>query len=235
MLETFLENVLHPSHVPLYKEGTFGAYDPSRDWQTMSNRHKFTQDKILMLEYLPELITAAHCVPEYPVRDEFLRGMGELDKTREIPMYLAFAAQLFLDAHHILREKVLFGLDTCMWHMQLMHEDLDQHLEFHENLRINSWPASNDDVLRELQRRLMVCVSAVSQSVTAETTPFLTQACTLTFDVVEVDSGRPGIQSEGPSVSRQGGVGDVSPSHFEVFACALRSLALPLPSSIVQL
>lgn len=157
MLASFL-TVLDPDHLPLYKEGMFGVYDPSRDWNTMSNRDKFIQDKILMMEYFTELMTVVRCVPNYPVQDEFLRGMKELDQTREIPMYLAFAAQLFLDIHHILREKVSTAQKTCMSHVALMNEDLALHLEFHKNLWINTWPASNDHELKEMQRKIKVCV-----------------------------------------------------------------------------
>lgn len=155
MLESFLD-VLDPHHLPLYKEGMFGTYDPTRDWSKMSKREKFQQDKILMMEFFTELATVVRCVPNYPVFDEFIRGMKELDRTREIPMYLAFAAQMFLDIHHILRGRVSSAHETCMSHIGLMDEDLGLHLDFHAKLRINNWPASNDEMLKELRRKIKV-------------------------------------------------------------------------------
>lgn len=155
MLESFLE-VLDPRHLPLYKEGMFGTYNPIRDWSTMPKREKFQQDKILMMEFFTELAAVVRCVPNYPVSDEFIRGMKELDRTREIPMYLAFAAQIFLDIHHLLRGRVYSGHQTCMSQIGLMDEDLKLHLEFHSKLRINNWPASNDEMLRELRKKVKV-------------------------------------------------------------------------------
>lgn len=155
MLESFLE-VLDPDHLPLYKEGMFGTYDPTRDWSRMSKQEKFQQDKILMMEFFTELASVVRCVPNYPVRDEFIRGMQELDQTREIPMYLAFAAQIFLDIHHILRAHVRSAHETCISHIGLMDEDLGLHLEFHTKVRINNWPPSNDEMLKELRRKIKV-------------------------------------------------------------------------------
>lgn len=154
MLESFLK-VLDPGRLPLYKEGMFGTYDPARDWSRMPKQDKFQQDKILMMEFFTELATVVRCV-DYPVRDEFIRGMQELDRSREIPMYLAFAAQIFLDIHHVLRARVYSAHETCMSHIGLMDEDLGLHLDFHNKLRINNWPSSNDEMLKGLRKKIKV-------------------------------------------------------------------------------
>ncbi|POS79574.1 hypothetical protein DHEL01_v202020 [Diaporthe helianthi] len=88
MIRSFLD-ILDPQHLPLYKEGMYGTYDPTRDWDSMSNQEKFQQDKVLMMEFFTELVTVARCISNYPVCDEFIRGMQELDRTQEIPMYHA--------------------------------------------------------------------------------------------------------------------------------------------------
>lgn len=161
MLTSFLL-VLKPGQVPLYQEGMFGVYDPSRDLSTMSNRDKFWQDKILMMEYFTELMSVVHWV-EFPVQDEFLRGMKEFDRTREVSMSLAFTAQMFLDIHHILREKVTAVHSTCFSQMACMEENLRQHQAFHENLKIDHWPKSNDlaiaMMIHQIQVRAQVVVS----------------------------------------------------------------------------
>lgn len=155
MLENFLD-VLGPDGLSLYKEGMFGTYDPARDWSRMPKQEKFQQDKILMMEFFTELATVVRCVPNYPVRDEFIRGVQELDRTREIPMYLAFAAQIFLDIHHVLRARVYSAHETCISHIGLMDEDLGLHLDFHNKLRINNWPSSNDEMLKGLRNKIKV-------------------------------------------------------------------------------
>ncbi|KAK2601422.1 hypothetical protein N8I77_010872 [Diaporthe amygdali] len=153
MLESFLD-AWDPRHLPLYKEGMFGTYDPTRDWSTMPKRDKFQQDKILMMEFFSELATIVQCVPNYPVDDEFTRGMKELHWTREIPMYLVFATQMFLDIHHILRGRVYSAHETCMSHLELMDTDFGLHLDFHTKLRVSNWPVSNDEALKELRKKI---------------------------------------------------------------------------------
>ncbi|KAG8157275.1 hypothetical protein KVR01_012983 [Diaporthe batatas] len=153
MITSFL-TVLDPKDLRLYKEGTFGTYDPTRDWDSMTNQEKFKQDKVLMMEVFGELVTVARCIPNYPVCDEFIRGMQELDRTREIPMYLAFTAQVFLDIHHVLREKVYSAHEKCMSNIRIMDEDLRLHLDFHTKLRIKHWPASNDEMIRQLREKI---------------------------------------------------------------------------------
>ncbi|ROW05698.1 hypothetical protein VMCG_05163 [Cytospora schulzeri] len=106
------------------------------------------------MEIIGELITVNRHVPAYPIQDKFMRGMKEYDQTRQVPIYLAFTAQMFLDIHHILREEVFSAHAKCAAEMELMHEDLQQHLEFHKNLKIDHWPSSNDQQLRALQNRI---------------------------------------------------------------------------------
>lgn len=158
MLESYLPilDILDVGHLPLYREGILGIYNPARDWNGMSKREKYEQDKILMVEFLHELVAVARCVPNYPVKDEFIRGMQELDRTREIPMYLAFAAQMFLDIHHILRGRVYSAHETCMAQMKIMDEDLGLHLDFHTKLRTTNWPASNDSILDVYRQKIKV-------------------------------------------------------------------------------
>lgn len=149
MLGSFLL-VLQPGRVPLYLEGTFGVYDPSRDLSTMSNQDKFRQDKVVLMEFFTELMVVERVVKGFPVEDEFLRGMKELDRTREVPMYLAFAAQMFLDMHHILRAKVTAAHSTCTSQLEVMDESLRLHLDFHKDLKIDHWPQSNDTAILQL-------------------------------------------------------------------------------------
>lgn len=158
MLTSFLSVLKPGGHAPLYKEGIFGVYDSSRDLATMSNRDKFWQDKIVMLEFFTELMTVESHVGDFPVQDEFMRGIRELDQTREISVHLTFAAQMILDIHHILREKVSGAHDNYFSQMDMMRRTLRLHLEFHENLKINHWPKSNDQILRLLQGKIEACV-----------------------------------------------------------------------------
>lgn len=103
-----------------------------------------------MFEFFTELMVVERNVRGFPVEDEFLRGMKEMDRTRQVPMYLAFAAQMFLDIHHILRGKVTEAHATCWSQMGLMEENLRLHLDFHKNVKIDHWPKSNDMAILQL-------------------------------------------------------------------------------------
>ncbi|KAF4503073.1 hypothetical protein FAGAP_627 [Fusarium agapanthi] len=95
--------VLGPRKFPTYKEGMFGTYDPNSDRSRKNGHQKFNEDQIILSEYFTEAVTLARAVPNYPVKDEFIRGIRELDKTDMTPFYLVFATQILLDVHQILR------------------------------------------------------------------------------------------------------------------------------------
>lgn len=49
------------------------------------------------MPFLTEIMTVVRCVGDWPVKDEFIRGVEEMDKTKQVPFYAVFAAQVFLD------------------------------------------------------------------------------------------------------------------------------------------
>lgn len=155
-LNSFLEVLDDRGGLPIYKDGAFGPYDPTLDRAKMSNEEKLRQDNTLMSETFAELMALVRCVPDYPVNDELIRGMKELDRTREIPMCLAFAAQIFLDIHHILRGRVYSARETCLSHMELMVEDLAMHIDFFTKLPGKKWTASASQTLTELRTKIKV-------------------------------------------------------------------------------
>ncbi|KAM4056657.1 hypothetical protein HRG_003526 [Hirsutella rhossiliensis] len=152
-LRSFLD-VLQPRAVPLIKEGIFGYYEPTRDRSTMSNQEKFREDQVLLMETFTELTVIIRMIPDYPVRDEFLRGIDEMDRTRAIPYYLVFAAQIFLDSNHQLRDKASAYCQNMLQQLSSMSASLETHLKFHENLKIDHWPASNDRALVATQGQI---------------------------------------------------------------------------------
>ncbi|KAK3315578.1 hypothetical protein B0H66DRAFT_642774 [Apodospora peruviana] len=146
-------DMLVPKTFPLYLEGMYGDYDPESNRAKTTGREKFQENQILLVEYLTELMTVVRVVPTYPVADEFIRKMKELDKTSEVPLYLVFAAQVFLDIHHIMRAATFNSFETVIRQIAVMDNELEQHLKFHENLKIAHWPAGNDQAIRA-QRHL---------------------------------------------------------------------------------
>ncbi|KAG5743055.1 hypothetical protein H9Q72_013948 [Fusarium xylarioides] len=146
--------VLGPRNIPIYKEGMFGTYDPNSDRSRKNGHQKFNEDQIILSEYFTEAVTLARAVPNYPVEDEFIRGIRELDKTDKTPFYLVFATQILLDVHHILRGDTASVFETLSSHTSAMRNDLNQHIKHHQNLESETWPASNERALKELEQSI---------------------------------------------------------------------------------
>ncbi|EGU86463.1 hypothetical protein FOPG_17079 [Fusarium oxysporum f. sp. conglutinans race 2 54008] len=149
-----LARVLPPNHLPIYKEGMFGMYDPQSDRTSKKGQAKFKEDLIILSEFFTEAVTLARLVPNYPAEDEFIRGIRELDTTGNIPFHLVYATQILLDVHHTIRDRASNALDSLLKHTTTMDDELSSHIEFHENLKIENWPASNERALREFKQSL---------------------------------------------------------------------------------
>ncbi|KAF5234223.1 hypothetical protein FAUST_7749 [Fusarium austroamericanum] len=82
--------------IPCYN-GMFGWYDAQRaDLETMDNRQRWAQDKAALLEVVSDIALLLE-LEGIPVIDEFARGVEYMFETREIPIWLCFAAQNYLD------------------------------------------------------------------------------------------------------------------------------------------
>ncbi|KAI0482607.1 hypothetical protein GGR56DRAFT_620767 [Xylariaceae sp. FL0804] len=137
--------------IPLYKDGYFGTYDPRDNRSSKSGEEKDSENRALLMAFFTEQMAVIRSVPGYPIEDEFLRGLKELDETKEIPFYLVFAAQIFLDIHHILREHADRGFNTLSKNMSFLGQEIEEYFKFHENLKISHWPESNDASIRGLK------------------------------------------------------------------------------------
>ncbi|KAF7502110.1 hypothetical protein GJ744_007108 [Endocarpon pusillum] len=150
MLISSFNDVVVPGSLPAYKPGHYGAYSAQSDRMSKSSRDKFREDKVVLLEILPEFCVLALAPNGAPAEDEMTRGMREMVKHKKIPLWLTFAAQIFLDIHHTLREKVGDGLFDLVKSARYVENSITQVLKFHENLRIENWPRSNDQGLLQI-------------------------------------------------------------------------------------
>ncbi|KAI1303775.1 hypothetical protein F5Y03DRAFT_359023 [Xylaria venustula] len=153
LLEAFIA-VLQPGLLPIYKEGMFGYYDPASDRSRKTGYQKFTDDRALLMPFFTEQMTTIIGVKNWPIQDEFLRGMEELARTKTVPFYTVFAAQLFLDITYELGEDIERGFGTMIDHARQVDNDIKLHFEFHAKLKINTWPATNDMLIQTLQRNV---------------------------------------------------------------------------------
>lgn len=106
LLESFA-NVLQADHLPVFKKGHFGIYDPKANRERMSVGEKFNEDKIILLSILPEFCMLDAFNIHMPVEDVLTRGLAEFAKTKQVTLWLCFAAQIFLDVHHAMRHSAL--------------------------------------------------------------------------------------------------------------------------------
>ncbi|KAJ8113462.1 hypothetical protein ONZ43_g5150 [Nemania bipapillata] len=153
LLLAFID-VLQPGRIPLYKEGTFGYYDPTSDRSRKTGWEKYTDDRALLMPFFTELMTVIRGMSDWPAKDAFLHGMEELSQTKEVPFYAVFAAQIFLDITYELKEDIVKPFNTLVAHTTVMDNDIKSHFDFHAELKIKIWPASNDQWIRQLQQSI---------------------------------------------------------------------------------
>ncbi|KAH9889627.1 hypothetical protein F4778DRAFT_785533 [Xylariomycetidae sp. FL2044] len=150
-LITEFSKAIQPGSIPMYKDGTYGIYDPRRDRATMSGRQKNQEDQILVYTFFTELMAVNIAILGYPVKDEFLRGTAEMTETGNIPFYLVFATQVFLDIHYTLRQNAKEPSQTLLKQLSIFDDETNKYFNLHANLKIKHWPESNDQMLRQLR------------------------------------------------------------------------------------
>lgn len=100
LLQGFLQGNPGDS-VPNYN-GKFGWFDA--DLVERSNAQRWQQDKAAMLEMMSDLVIMGEVLGATPVQDELIRGMKLMRKTRAVPVWCAFACQVFLDILRLTRD-----------------------------------------------------------------------------------------------------------------------------------
>ena len=64
------------------------------------------EDKIILMERLPVFCVLGQAKHELFALDELTKGLATLYRTKEIPLWLVFATQIFLDITHVLRGSI---------------------------------------------------------------------------------------------------------------------------------
>jgi hypothetical protein len=87
---------------------------------------------------LPEFVYYCRTVEpvhfRQPVKDELGRSLRVMFKTKQVTLPLVFAATLFLDIHHILREEVSFGFQRQTTATQFVKVDIEEEPKLHEGI-----------------------------------------------------------------------------------------------------
>ncbi|MCJ1376607.1 hypothetical protein MMC20_007850 [Loxospora ochrophaea] len=154
LLLSSFKDIIEPGILPVSKPGHSGVYDASSDRESRSSRDKFREDKVVLLEILPDFCVFALQPGSIPAEDEMMRGVREMVKQNVVPIWLVFAAQIFLDIHHILRKQVDNGFDDLARSAKYVENNIQQALRFHNDLYIDNWPKSNDQGLYRILNQI---------------------------------------------------------------------------------
>ncbi|RSL44738.1 hypothetical protein CEP54_014559 [Fusarium duplospermum] len=138
----------------LYPEGHFGVYDPESDRTSKTGRQKYQEDTIIIGELYMEALALVHHIPDYPITDEFIRGVKEFKETNEIPFSLIFAAQVNLDIHHTVRGYAETSVATHLKRLSIMNVPLESTIDRHKDLKSPHWSSSDEDWLQGTSERI---------------------------------------------------------------------------------
>ncbi|KAE8354727.1 hypothetical protein BDV28DRAFT_130402 [Aspergillus coremiiformis] len=151
LLEAFVR-IIDSRHIPVYKPGFYGQYDPASDRTKKNAREKFQEDKIILTEDLGEFALLCMTLPHFAAEDELTRGLRTAFRTHKIPLALVFATQVYLDIHHVLREDISRGYADLQTTAEMIDNSINLNFEHHASLRVETWPRSNDLVFKQLQQ-----------------------------------------------------------------------------------
>ncbi|KAI9737302.1 MAG: hypothetical protein M1818_005835 [Claussenomyces sp. TS43310] len=169
LLSSFLP-VLQAGSVPYMKPGFLGQLDLSG--RPKSWRQQFDQDKIALLEFLPDICLLRYRGAELPVTDELSRGLLEMMSTKHIPIWLVLGCRLWLDIGQMMIDYnaaaaaaigaqlgVTMGAKGSATGIALgqlrvtgahVYKTLRDYLRFSEGMSLETWPQQNDQVFRNI-------------------------------------------------------------------------------------
>ena len=150
MMPTFiilnsLKEVIQGGYAPQYKPGHFGYRNTTTPWKQKPAQEKVKDDQLALMEAFPDLFIFADMTTKSTLaEDELIRGIRQMGPGKDVPLWLVFAAQCFLDAQHELQGDVSNGYSHLSRCAKGIKSSIEETLRFHENLRVVNWPRTND-------------------------------------------------------------------------------------------
>ncbi|PQE09083.1 Ank-repeat mbp1 protein [Rutstroemia sp. NJR-2017a BVV2] len=139
--------ISEPYAVDLIDKTLLGGYNPLDNRSQMCWREKHNEDNVLLMELLPEFCYVIDEEVEHFAGDELSQAIREMKETKEIAIWLAFAATVFLDIHHIMREKVERAFDDFQAIVINAKLVMKRHTDFMRNV---PWPqtwSAKDEII----------------------------------------------------------------------------------------
>lgn len=150
LLESFAD-VIQADHLPVFKKGHFGTYNPKADRGRMSLGQKFNEDKIILHSILPEFCIVNSFKIQMPIDDAITRGLAEFSKTKKADLWLSFASQIFLDIHHIKRRSNLSAFEDLRMSGLRIQKTIDEYMQLSRTHHPPKfWPDEGDKKIQNI-------------------------------------------------------------------------------------
>ncbi|KAL9620997.1 MAG: hypothetical protein Q9160_004515 [Pyrenula sp. 1 TL-2023] len=146
MLEAYTR-VLEDGKLPVFRPETFGKYNARLQWSQLHPRQQFQQDKVLLLEYLPDPTALQHFNVTMPAEDAITETTRQFLKEKTLPIHTLFATQVFLDIHHILGPRATYGFKELQGGAAQIKVTVMKTQKFHEKLKVQNWNSHNDQIV----------------------------------------------------------------------------------------
>lgn len=151
LLQSFVP-IIQKNSIPVYKPGYFGVYDPKANRAEMSVAEKFHEDKLLLLEVLPEFCMLNAFNVSMPVRDEITTGLVGFARHKKPDLWLCFATQIMLDTHHALRASRTGAFSDLRLTGLRIAKTLDDFLKLSQtHAKPPFWPNEGDEEIRRIR------------------------------------------------------------------------------------
>ncbi|KAF3030452.1 hypothetical protein E8E15_004294 [Penicillium rubens] len=151
ILESFT-HVLQNDHLPVYKKGYFGTYDAKANRERMPVGQKFNEDKIILLQLLPEFCMIDTFGIHMLTPDAITTGLLDFCKTKKVTPWLCFASQVLLDVHHIMRHSTLGAFEDLRMSGLRIQKTIDDYLKVSKSHpQPKFWPKEGDEEIKSIR------------------------------------------------------------------------------------
>lgn len=123
---------LRAGHLLAKRTGFFEDYEPARDRSAWSIEDQDEEDIVLLSELFLEVVALSRTRTSVPAQDRLTAGLRQTVQGGSfelMPMYVVFAAQIFLDIHHLLRDGISRSLDSLQTEGKRAYDIIHEHFQ----------------------------------------------------------------------------------------------------------
>ncbi|ORZ34818.1 hypothetical protein BCR44DRAFT_1461660 [Catenaria anguillulae PL171] len=146
-----LGKVLQPGQLPAYRKGHLGTYDPLVDRSSLSMRDRMQEDRLILMELMPEFVLFERIDNAPPVCDTLSEEFNKFARTKAETPIMVFATQVFLDIHEIMRENIGRGLQDLQATGVSILSSIDLYNQHKHRASSVNWPATNEFAIQRLR------------------------------------------------------------------------------------